>query len=100
MSRPYQPTAEDIAKAEQRRIKREQAKKTAPPAVEDDKGQILPREWLDVSPHLASSEGHTIRIMTWNVSNVTGYSVDATNTNYGHSCWLRASFVSALIVNP
>ncbi|RDX52041.1 Endonuclease/exonuclease/phosphatase [Lentinus brumalis] len=67
MSRPYQPTAEDIAKAAQRRIKREQAKKTAPPAVEDDKGQILPREWLDVSPHLASSEGHTIRIMTWNL---------------------------------
>ncbi|RPD64967.1 Endonuclease/exonuclease/phosphatase [Lentinus tigrinus ALCF2SS1-6] len=67
MSKPYQPTAEDIAKAEQRRLKREQAKKNAPTVAEDERGQILPREWLDVSPHLASVEGRTVRVMTWNL---------------------------------
>lgn len=70
MSRAYQPTAEDLAKAEQRRLKKEQAKKEAPAVDEDERGQILPRNWLDVSPHFASNDGHSTvtRIMTWNVS--------------------------------
>ncbi|KAI0639798.1 Endonuclease/exonuclease/phosphatase [Trametes polyzona] len=68
MSRTYQPTAEDLAKAEQRRLKREQAKNNPPPAkVDDERGRILPREWVDVSPTTTSVGGQTIRVMTWNI---------------------------------
>ena len=63
MSQGYQPTPEDLAKAERRRLKKEQAAAEKKPPVEDERGRILPREWLEIS-----SAGETVRIMTWNVS--------------------------------
>lgn len=42
MSKSYQPTPEDLAKAEQRRLKREQAKLNADPKTDDERGTILP----------------------------------------------------------
>ncbi len=68
MSKPYQPTPEDLAKAEQRRLKKEQAKLNAAPKPDDDQGTILPREWLATSSQTANTSGHMIRLMTWNVS--------------------------------
>ncbi|KAI0361188.1 Endonuclease/exonuclease/phosphatase [Trametes cingulata] len=70
MPRAYQPTPEDIAKAEQRRLKREQAKNNPTQAqtqAEDERGRILPREWVDLAPESASVAGQTLRVMTWNV---------------------------------
>ncbi|KAI9060199.1 Endonuclease/exonuclease/phosphatase [Trametes sanguinea] len=68
MVKAYQPTAEDLAKAEARRLKREQAKNTPPQAkAEDERGRILPREWVDLSPESASAPGQTVRVMTWNL---------------------------------
>ncbi|KAI0375399.1 Endonuclease/exonuclease/phosphatase [Pilatotrama ljubarskyi] len=68
MPRAYQPTPEDIAKAEQRRLKREQAKNNPASAqVDDERGRILPREWVDLAPDSASTAGQTLRVMTWNV---------------------------------
>ena len=73
MSKPYQPTAEDLAKAEQRRLKREQAKNNPAPVValvDDERARIQPREWVDVSPDSVSAEGQNVRVMTWNVGMV------------------------------
>ena len=63
----YQPTLQDIAKAEARRLKKEQAKqqKAAAAKIQDPRGNILPREWAEIS---SASPGKTIRVMTWNVS--------------------------------
>lgn len=68
MSKSYQPTPEDLAKAEQRRLKREQAKLNADPKTDDERGTILPREWLEISSQTAATSGQMIRLMTWNVS--------------------------------
>ena len=65
MSRVYKPSAEDLAKAEARRLKKEQAKKKPAPPIVDERGHILPREWVEIS---GDSPGHTTRVMTWNVS--------------------------------
>ncbi|KAI0715160.1 Endonuclease/exonuclease/phosphatase [Earliella scabrosa] len=62
MSQGYQPTPEDLAKAARRRLKKEQAAAEKKPPVEDERGRILPREWLEIS-----SAGETVRIMTWNI---------------------------------
>ncbi|KAI8981271.1 Endonuclease/exonuclease/phosphatase [Trametes punicea] len=68
MSKVYQPTPEDLAKAEARRLKREQAKNDAAQAkVEDERGRILPREWVDLAPQSASAGGQSVRVMTWNL---------------------------------
>ncbi|KAI0778580.1 Endonuclease/exonuclease/phosphatase [Trametes elegans] len=70
MSKPYQPTAEDLAKAEQRRLKREQAKNNPAPVValvDDERARIQPREWVDVSPDSVSAKGQNVRVMTWNL---------------------------------
>ncbi|OSD03572.1 Endonuclease/exonuclease/phosphatase [Trametes coccinea BRFM310] len=68
MAKAYQPTAEDLAKAEARRLKREQAKNSPAQAkAEDERGRILPREWVDLSPQSASARGQTVRVMTWNL---------------------------------
>lgn len=66
MARAYQPSAEDLAKAEARRLKKEQARQDPPPKAEDERGRILPREWVEISS--APSPGQTLRVMTWNVS--------------------------------
>ena len=68
MSKPYQPTPEDLAKAERRRLKKEQAKLNPPPKTEDERGGILPREWLEIPSQGTSNSGHAVRLMTWNVS--------------------------------
>ena len=65
MSRTYQPTGEDLAKAEARRLKKEEAKQNPPPPVQDERGKILPREWVEIS---GESSGESLRVMTWNVS--------------------------------
>ncbi|KAI1793945.1 Endonuclease/exonuclease/phosphatase [Ganoderma leucocontextum] len=67
MSKPYQPTPEDLAKAEQRRLRKEQAKLNLVPKSEDEWGRILPREWLEISSQTAITAGHTVRLMTWNI---------------------------------
>ncbi|KAI0830708.1 Endonuclease/exonuclease/phosphatase [Trametes gibbosa] len=69
MSKAYQPSAEDVAKIEERRLRKEQAKKTPAPAVkvDDERGQILSREWADVVPATLETAGQTIRVMTWNI---------------------------------
>lgn len=74
MSRVYQPTAEDLAKAEERRLKKEQARSNPAPAkvsiMEDERGNILPREWVDLTQGAAPSAGQNIRVMSWNVGTV------------------------------
>ncbi|KAJ8494599.1 hypothetical protein ONZ51_g2241 [Trametes cubensis] len=70
MTKRYQPTPEDLAKAEQRRLKREQAKANAAQAstnVEDERARILPREWIDLTPQIVSADGQRARVMTWNI---------------------------------
>ncbi|CDO73215.1 hypothetical protein BN946_scf185007.g270 [Trametes cinnabarina] len=68
MARAYQPTPEDLAKAEARRLKREQAKnKPVQAKAEDERGRILPREWVELAPQSASAAGQNVRVMTWNV---------------------------------
>ncbi|KAI0652266.1 Endonuclease/exonuclease/phosphatase [Trametes meyenii] len=70
MAGAYQPTPEDLAKAEQRRIKKEQTKNNplpVPQQMDNERGRILPREWVDVNPTGASIPGQTVRVMTWNV---------------------------------
>ena len=67
MSKAYQPTPEDLAKAEQRRLKKEQARLDVVSKIEDERGAILPREWLETSSKTTNS-GHLVRLMTWNVS--------------------------------
>ncbi|KAI0756607.1 Endonuclease/exonuclease/phosphatase [Daedaleopsis nitida] len=62
MSRVYQPTAEDLAKAEKRRLKKLESSEKTSSVLEDERGRILPREWLDVSP-----ANQTVRVMTWNL---------------------------------
>ena len=74
MAKRYQPTPEDLAKAEQRRLKREQAKANAAQAstsVEDERARILPREWVDLSSQIVSTGGQRVRVMTWNVGTVS-----------------------------
>lgn len=75
MSRVYQPTAEDLAKAEERRLKKEQAKSNPTPVkvsiMEDERGNILPREWVDLTQGAAPSAGQNIRVMSWNVGTVS-----------------------------
>ncbi|OJT03008.1 hypothetical protein TRAPUB_6351 [Trametes pubescens] len=65
MSRVYQPTAEDLAKAEERRLKKEQAKSKPAAAqvsiMEDPRGNILPREWVDLPREMMPAAGQTIR---------------------------------------
>ena len=68
MAKPYHPTPQDIAKAEQRRLKKEQAKLNPAPKTDDERGVILPREWLEISSQTASTSGQMVRLMTWNVS--------------------------------
>ncbi|TBU34516.1 Endonuclease/exonuclease/phosphatase [Dichomitus squalens] len=67
MSKPYQPTPEGLAKAEQRRLKKQQAKLHPPPKTENDQGHILPRQWLDISSQTTGTSGRTVRLMTWNL---------------------------------
>ena len=59
MSRTYQPTGEDLAKAEARRLKKEEAKQNPPPPVQDERGKILPREWVEIS---GESSGESLRV--------------------------------------
>ncbi len=74
MSRVYQPTAEDLAKAEERRLKKEQAKSIPAAAqvsiMEDPRGNILPRDWVDLPRETTPATGQTIRVMSWNVGTV------------------------------
>ncbi|KAH9858198.1 Endonuclease/exonuclease/phosphatase [Lenzites betulinus] len=69
MSKAYQPSAEDLAKAEERRLKKQQAKNTPAPVakVDDERGRFLPREWADTVPASLETAGQTIRVMTWNI---------------------------------
>ncbi|PIL31576.1 hypothetical protein GSI_06278 [Ganoderma sinense ZZ0214-1] len=69
MAKPYQPTPEDVAKAEQRRLKKEQANLNLAPKTDDEPSAILPREWLEISisSQTANTSGQMIRLMTWNL---------------------------------
>ena len=72
MSKPYQPTPEQIALAEQKRAKRAQlataGNPKAAPVVDDAKGLILPRKWIDLPTPESSNKCMRFKIMTWNVS--------------------------------
>ena len=102
MARAYQPNAEDLAKAEARRLKKEQARQDPPPKAEDERGRILPREWVEISS--APSPGQTLRVMTWNVSGRVGIWPDSVLTVDVERCtcryWLRPSFVSRSRIQP
>ncbi|KAH9944043.1 Endonuclease/exonuclease/phosphatase [Epithele typhae] len=69
MSRVHTPTPEQLAKAEARRLKKEQAKKITAEApktpVDDSRARILPREWLEL--HQPGNGGLSLRVMTWNL---------------------------------
>ncbi|KAF7966069.1 hypothetical protein HWV62_40224 [Athelia sp. TMB] len=72
MSKPYQPTPEQIARAEQKRAKRAQlataGKPKASPVVDDTKGLILPRKWIDLPTPEPLINSMRVKIMTWNVT--------------------------------
>lgn len=67
MSKKFQPTAEQLALAEDRRLKKEQRKQAAA-KEEEEKGRILPREWTSVQGASGpENAGQKVRLMTWNV---------------------------------
>ena len=81
MSKAYKPTPEQLALAEQRRLKRQLAaqqleasnsKSSANAALlHDPRSAILPREWVKVHEESveadAGKERETVRVMSWNV---------------------------------
>lgn len=75
MSKPnYQPTLEEIALAAEKRAKRARLAATTTPTapkatvVDNVKGRILPRKWIELPTTEGSKESMRIKIMTWNVS--------------------------------
>ena len=67
MSKRYEPTAEQIALSQERKAKRAKSA-IEKAAVEEDKGRILDRKWIQ----LRSTDGQEylvrrVRVMTWNV---------------------------------
>lgn len=72
MPKPYQPTPEQIALAEEKRAKRAKLAATTPTAprvtvVDDVKGHILPRKWIDLPKTKGSNELMRLKVLTWNV---------------------------------
>lgn len=74
-SKGFQPTPEQIALAQERKLKREQKRKEAEEQAareEELKGQILPRDWVSCSSSQvavtpATPNVNRLRVMTWNV---------------------------------
>jgi len=67
MPNPFTPTPAQLELAEQRKLKRDQAKQLAKQEVEDN-GIILPRDWIDLRPVSdLKPETTTLKIMTWNI---------------------------------
>ncbi|KAK7694810.1 hypothetical protein QCA50_001998 [Cerrena zonata] len=65
--KPYQPTPEQIAQAEARRIKKaaqKEAQKEKERQEQEERGQIFPREWLSIDQ--PEPESVTVKVMTWN----------------------------------
>ncbi|PSS37564.1 hypothetical protein PHLCEN_2v580 [Hermanssonia centrifuga] len=61
MSKPYQPTPEQLALAEERRLKKLLRKDNVEKVVQ---GEILPRDWLTFLP--SPDPLRTVKIMSWN----------------------------------
>lgn len=66
MSQEFTPTAGQLALAEERRRKKEQRELTAAKEAEE-KGRILPREWLTVQDVPSTEAGQAVRVMSWNL---------------------------------
>lgn len=67
MSKRFQLTPEQIALSEERKAKKQKLQNQAPPPnVEEIKGSILPRPWMDLerTDHL---DDIRVKIMTWNL---------------------------------
>ncbi|KAI0080079.1 Endonuclease/exonuclease/phosphatase [Panus rudis PR-1116 ss-1] len=62
--KPFQPTEEQVALAEARRLKKLQQQQRAK-EEEEARGRILPREWLSIQD--PPSESVTVKVMTWNL---------------------------------
>ena len=81
--RPYQPTPEQLALAEERRKKKaaiKAAQKEAEKIEEEDRSHIFPREWLSTTR--PQPEDVTIKVMTWNVSYFILTTISYFSTDY------------------
>lgn len=68
MSKRFQPTPMQIALAEERKAKKVKLAGTATAsAIDDDKGRILSREWIQLQSTDNVDDVRHLKIMTWNV---------------------------------
>jgi hypothetical protein len=58
------------AEEHKRHRKNKPAEKTQTEA-DEDRGRILPRQWIALEPTQCSGDLHRTRILTWNVSSLT-----------------------------
>ena len=61
----YEPTPEQIAQAEQKRLKRLEKKKQSKPSDERTVPLFLTRPWIPLKPQ--DQPHKTVSVMTWNV---------------------------------
>ena len=72
LKKPYQPTPEQLALAEERRQKKaalKAAQKETEKREQDDRSRIFPREWLPITK--PAPKDLTTKVMTWNVSYIS-----------------------------
>ncbi|KAF8446028.1 hypothetical protein L210DRAFT_2949434 [Boletus edulis BED1] len=62
----YEPTPEQIAQAEQKRLRRLEKKKQPKPRDEPTVPLFLPRPWIPLQPQ-DHHHSRTFTVMTWNV---------------------------------
>lgn len=76
MSKRYEPTPEQIALSQERKARANKAKLAAEkvavlataPGVEEDKGRIVDRKWIQLQPtDNQESSVRRVKVMTWNV---------------------------------
>jgi len=67
MSKPFQPTPEQLALLALRKAKKAKSPSTSPATVDEAKGHILTRKWiqLPIAPDMAVRR--PVKVMTWNV---------------------------------
>jgi RNA exonuclease NGL2 len=69
MSKHFRPTPEQLALSEQRKAKKAKLSATAAHApVDETKGSILARKWIQLPITPDIEIGQRVKVMTWNVS--------------------------------
>jgi hypothetical protein len=68
-SKRFQPTPEQLTLSAERKSKKAKLSASATPApVEETKGRILKRKWIELSIKPDATASRRIKVMTWNVS--------------------------------